>query len=513
MAVNLEQNLPSITQIAKIAPKTIPQKTDDLPNQQQIETTYYGKQLSFSQLAPKAPMINDRKAQEWSYILIPGNGFDPADIRPLNDPLKILVQSTGSNATDNNTMTIDNTLDKGMTDTSATPLITKTVEAIHEEIVSSVVNRMEWMGEKPYPEDGKIFLLDFQALSQEVLERIRRTSAENSEEMHDTPGETLRNIYEARNDIDSLPISDVTKEALRLIIAELTDDNGNYDKGKSDTFLEMLLNYSANENDFGKTNGKPDAALWKTGSMKVGFKMVNNELEIVKPKLLSVVDMILSVENDQRTLVLTFKADGVTYDIAYNIADLEDVIESAGDEENPQLRINGEKVSVGDKTIIEYLETECNISPKDMKSKFENVKAVKYLDNSKLGRNNISLTYLNRLEFVARIGIRDDFTFTDEDNRTYTFQYVSNAATINNKEGWLYVVTAKGSTAEQLQVFMSKIEKVNDVPLISGGGLVIQKNWAVQDDRGTLWVRADQSTLGIVWSDVRNRQSPFLFGR
>jgi hypothetical protein len=338
--------------------------------------------------------------------------------------------------------------------------------------------------------------------------------------MHDTLLETLEDIYYLKQEDITLFDADKEKSYLRDAIMLIREDmenriqeaDGDVRKGLLD-FAETVMHYPPNDAEFGKTrNGLPDHGQW-SGDFKVGFRLVNNELEIVKPEPPPIIEMILSAENDQRTLVLTFKADGVTYDIAYNIADLKDIEESAGDEENPQLRINGEKISVGNKTIIEYLETECNISPKDMKSKFENVKAVKYLDNSKLGARNISLTYLNRLEFVARIGIRDDFTFTDEYNRTYTFQYVSNTATINNKEGWLYVVTAKNSTAEQLQVFMSRTEKVNDVPFISGGGLRIQKNWAIQDDRGTLWVRADQTTLSTVWSDVRNRQSPFLFRR
>jgi hypothetical protein len=512
MVVRLEHNLPSTIQKTETAPR----KTNAAEYQEQTQVSYVGEQLDPREFAFKTSMLNDPNLKQSFYdnpLVMGGHGFDPANILQLNNNArKILI----ADDTEAPSLEMHKPDSAEHIDTSINEQLDVIDRNEHSDLIrNSVQNRAVWReGIPDKTQSGKIYDLSFnnlrELIGQENLNKIRNThilrDGVQTEDKCDTLIQTLEDIGRLTDeDIAEMDIFPVTKEALTLIRNELVNANGEYDQQKARDFEKMIMNYPPNQENY--IDGVPDYGKW-LGEIKVGFRVVDDKLVFVKP----ITKMTLTASNDQRTLLLKFEADGLTYDIAYNIADLKDpkVVTTAGDEENPQLRINGEKVNVGDKTIIEYL-SERHISPQDMKQKFENVKAIQYLDNSKLGANNISLTYLNRLEFVARIGIKDNFTFTDEYNRTYIFQYVTDTAIINNKEGWLYMVTVKNSDAEKLQVFMSRTKGKNDIPLISGGKLAMPRNLIVQGN-GTMWVQADQNSLNMLWRDTRNRQNPYMFG-
>ncbi|MDR1453540.1 MAG: hypothetical protein LBJ25_06170 [Candidatus Margulisbacteria bacterium] len=411
-------------------------------------------------------------------------------------------------------------------DTSVQPLRTHDVDRndpdTHKAITEATLTRTAWV-EEPRPENGKVFDLDFGQLKQEIVQKIRRTSAQNSPEMRDTPMETLLDIYGLTPEDIELFDGDYKKEALKLIQEDMAgriqEAGGDVDKGLM-SFADMVMHYPPNDAEFGKTNeGLPDFGQW-SGEFKVGFRLVGEEMKIVKP----VTEMRLTTENNQRTLLLNFKSDGINYDITYNIADLENpsIVASAGDEENPQLKINGIKVNTNGKTIIEYLTMECNMSSNDIKNKFENVKLEvpeDYLDGGTLGGRNISFTYLNRLEFIARIGIQDDFVLDDPDmEHIYKFQYENDNFTVannrNNQEyvGWLYTITVDNQEEPKLKVFIPRT-KDNDIPMISGGGINIpnSNNTGITDKSGEIWIVANQPNVVSIRSLSGNTKNKFLW--
>ncbi|GBR76872.1 hypothetical protein NO2_1357 [Candidatus Termititenax persephonae] len=409
-------------------------------------------------------------------------------------------------------------------DTSVQPLRTQNVDRnnpeIHRAITEATISRTAWV-EEPRPENGKIFDLDFGILSREIVQNIRQTSAQNSPEMHDTPMETLRDIYELTPEDIELFDGDYKKEALRLIQEDMQkriqEAGGDENKGLM-SFAEMVMHYPPNDGRFGQAGEPPDFSKWK-GDFKVGFMMVGEELIPIKP----VTNMHLTAANNRRTLLLKFEAEGVTYDISYNIADLdrpESLVESAGDEENPQLKINDVKVDTEGKTIIEYL-MERHIHPDDMKTKFENVVLQPPDDYITGSVSDFSITYLNRLEFIARIGIKGDFTLNDTDAlRIYRFRHESDDTVVKgdkpNQEynGWLYTVTAGDREEPELRVLIPRTEGVNDIPIISGGNINMRNvppYHRITDENGEVWMIATRSNVDNYLKGVGNANNPFVY--
>ncbi|MDR1114246.1 MAG: hypothetical protein LBL50_04055, partial [Candidatus Margulisbacteria bacterium] len=211
-------------------------------------------------------------------------------------------------------------------DTSVTPLLTLDVDRndpdTHKAIVEATISRTAWV-EEPRPENGKIFDLDFRRLEQEIVQKIRGTSAQNSPEMHDIPMATLRDIYELTSEDIELFDGDYKKEALRLIQGDMQEriqEAGDEDKGLM-SFAEMVMHYPPNDGRFGQAGELPDFGNWK-GDFKVGFRMVNNKLEIVKNSM----ELTTMPGNDQLKLVFStvdHDADGnekiTKYNIIYDI--------------------------------------------------------------------------------------------------------------------------------------------------------------------------------------------------
>jgi hypothetical protein len=361
-------------------------------------------------------------------------------------------------------------------DTSVQPQITHVVERnnpkTHRAIVEATVSRTSWV-EEPRPENGKIFDLDFGILSREIVQNIRQTSAQNSPEMHDTPMETLRDIYELTPEDIELFDGDYQKEALRLIQEDMQrriqEADGDVNRGLMN-FAEMVMHYPPNDDNFGKIGEPPDFGKW-TGDFKVGFRMMNNGLEIVKPEPPPpIASMKLKTTDRDKKLELVFTVDTtddngrkktITYSIVYDIANRD------GDEENPRLYINGSKESenLNGLTIVDYLTSNNLVTEDNMKEEFQNVSTTYRLG----GLNNTERSYylyINRLELVARIGFkRGDFVFKDNgvpcifryqeeytNQNPYKFLQRNSDGDIieKEKEGWLYTVTIGGKVREVL---------------------------------------------------------------
>ena len=330
----------------------------------------------------------------------------------------VQVQMTDTNV-DTDLRRVD-TDGESVGDQSRQPLRYQTVDRNnpekHRTIINSLIDRTSWVKE-PEKGTGDVFDLDFgkivnQERGQDILNEIRWSSGERSENMYDTLMETLADIYYLKQEDIALFDADKEQSYLREALMLIKEDmenrvqeaGGDIRKGLLN-YAETVMHYPPNDVNFGKTtDGLPDHGKWN-GDFKAGFMIVGNKLTRINP----VTEMKLTTENKQQTLLLQFKANGVTYDISYNIADLKSksIVESAGDEENPQLRTNGVKVDTGDKTIIEFL-MEKHIRQDDMIAKFEKVVPETRLGGIQEGRIS-SLVYMNRLEFIARIGIKDDF--------------------------------------------------------------------------------------------------------
>jgi hypothetical protein len=157
-----------------------------------------------------------------------------------------------------------------------------------------------------------------------------------------------------------------------------------------------------------------------------------------------------------------------------------------------------------------------------MKQKFAEVELVPdqdYLSGNALGGGNISRTYLNRLEFAARIGITSDFNLNDRAAKhTYKFTYVASNYMIKDnvtgKEytGWLYTVTMDGKEEQKLSVLVPKTDGTNDIPLISGENINIQNrthSMCVNSGEAT-WIIANQNNLSTLRGQRGNAANPFL---
>jgi hypothetical protein len=277
------------------------------------------------------------------------------------------------------------------------------------------------------------------------------------------------------------------------------------------------MNYPPNKENY--IDGIPDYGRW-LGEIKAGFRVIGEELALVKPPPIKQNSMVLTTEGQDR-VKLEFSVEDfddkgnkklVIYSIVYDITD------KYGEEENPRLEIkpppNPDIPRKDSESIIDYLINNNLVDEKNMQAEFITAEAIKYM---RLNAQDVAKTadvYLNRLEFFARIGVKYSIRFTDHKGKLHVCQYEDQPKeiTINNRTitGWTYTVSV--DSGKEFNVFISQTVENNDIPHVClgtrealGEAFLSDLNGLILiDDNDNVWLEASVPNQEVVQRLHRN---------